>query len=126
MILVKEQISANRLEHISVSLAVQVGSVVAVPSGDGLTEETDSEVNPEASTETEGSRGVLARLVAHNPSVDHPCCFFLWYHLDTAHVRPEEGVPLSSWPDPLVHLKKSPIEIKHSRGTICRGDRIGH
>ena len=56
---------------------------------------------------------MLARLVAHNPGVDHPCCLFLWSHLDTAHVGPEESVPLSSWPDPLVHLKKGRIELKH-------------
>ena len=90
-------------------LAVQVGSVVAIPSGNGLTEETDCEVNPEASAEAKGSCGVLARLVADNPGVDHPCCLLFWRHLDAAHVGPEESIPLSSWPDPLVHLKKGLI-----------------
>ena len=123
-----QQISVS----VAFSLAVQVGSVVAVSGGNGLTEETDSEVNPEASAEAEGSCGVLARLVANNPGVDHPCCFFLWCHLDTAHVRPEESVPLSSWPHPLVHLKEGPVELKHSRGnrspggTIWRGDGFGN
>ena len=123
-------------QHISVSfafsLAVQVGSVVAVSSGDCLTEETDSEVNPEASAEAKRSCGMLARLVADNPSVDHPCCFFLWCHLDTAHVGPEESVPLSCWPHPLVHLKKGLVELMHLRGnrssggTIWRGDGFGN
>ena len=102
--------------HISVEvaflLAVQVGSVVAVPSGDGLTEKTDCEVNPEASTKAKGSCGVLARLVADNPGVDHPCCLFLWRHLDTAHVGPEQSIPLSSWPDPLVHLQEHLLKAK--------------
>ena len=89
-------------------LAVQVRSVVAVPCGDGLAEKTNSEVNPETSTEAKRSCRVLTRLVANNPCVNHSCCFLLWSHLDAAHVGPEESIPLSSWPNPLVHLKKGP------------------
>ena len=105
---------ANQYISVEVAflLAVQVGSVVAVPSGDGLTEETHCEVNPEASTKAKGSSGVLARLVADNPGVDHSCCLFLWRHLNAAHVGPEKCIPLSSWPDPLVHLQEHLLEAK--------------